>query len=343
VRSTRPTRASRPGLPAIVLLVTCCVSARVRAHDPGLSALDVVIGDSHVGVALAFAVGDADAVPMPSDPVHVWSDGVPLRPTMRRGTTDPREGVRVEWQFRGRPARTLTIASSVAAHAPRGHRQLVSVRTSAGVVLAEQLLDSASNSVTVTLTDSPARGAALRFFTLGIHHLVTGYDHVLFLAAMLLVVARFAEAAAIVTAFSAAHAVALALASFGLVTVPAEVVEPLIAASVIWVGVDNVRKRDAGRRWQPAFAFGLVHGLGFASALSELNRADGGPSLVLQLACFNAGIEAGQLAIAAVVLPLLWRARAWPLAAARLRTIGSMCIVVAGGYWLVERLVPAFV
>ena len=113
----------------------------------------------------------------------------------------------------------------------------------------------------------------------------------------------------IVTAFTVAHSITLSLAALGLVHVPARIVEPLIAASIVWVAVENlVAPGGVGRRWLIAAAFGLVHGLGFASALIELDLSR--ETLVRALIGFNVGVELGQLAFVAVVMPpLAWASR----------------------------------
>jgi hydrogenase/urease accessory protein HupE len=340
VRNTRKTRASRPGLLAIVLLLACSAPAALHAHDPGLSALEVVVRRTHVEVTLSLASADARTLSVPEDPVRVSTDGVQLERTALRKTLDPQEGLRLAVRFEGALGRTLTVTSELPRHAPRGHRQLVSVRDEHGATLAERLLDASSNSVTADVAGVGGGNAGAHFFRLGIHHIATGYDHLLFLAAMILAVRAFGEAAAIVTAFSGAHAVALVVAALGLVHVPPAIVEPLIAASVIWVGLENVYRRTVARRWRPAFAFGLVHGMAFAGSLADLGQAEASGALALRLACFNAGIEAGQLACAALALPLLWYARRWPQVAARVQTAGSIGIALAGGYWLVERVSP---
>ncbi|MGH8310342.1 MAG: HupE/UreJ family protein, partial [Steroidobacteraceae bacterium] len=219
------------------------------------------------------------------------------------------------------------------------HRQLLTIRADGGSIVAERMLDASVNRLVFELGEPPAGAleAAGRFFSLGIHHIVTGYDHLLFLAAMLLVVRRFREGVAIITAFSAAHAVALVLASLGFFTVPSQVVEPLIAASIVWVGVENLVRRNVTRRWVPAFGFGLIHGLAFASALSDFAAADSGGSLAVRLAFFNLGIEAGQLAFALLALPLLWHAARWPGLFSQARAAGSMGVAAAGTFWLIER------
>jgi hydrogenase/urease accessory protein HupE len=346
VRDTTRTRAFGPGLLATFLLLA---TEPTGAHDPGLSALDVRVGESGIVATLSLAEMDARALHPAHDLVAVWFDGQPLQgqigvssgsesvPSRVRASSDP--VTTLEIKFPGGAGGRLAITSHVPAALARGHRQLVSVRTQDGTLLAEQMIDAAANTVVVAVgRDGSTIDTARRFFSLGLHHIVTGYDHLLFLTGLLLVVKGFRDAAAIVTAFTAAHAIVLGLAVVGAVKVPPQIVEPLIAASVIWVGVENLAGWNAAGRWAPAFGFGLVHGLAFAGALSELGIAADGESLALRLGFFNAGIEAGQLALSLVVVPLLSSARRWPAVALRAQTVGSVCVILAGAYWLVERV-----
>ena len=140
----------------------------------------------------------------------------------------------------------------------------------------------------------------------------------------------------IVTAFTVAHSITLSLAALGMVDVPSSIVEPLIAASIVWVAVENlVAPAGAARRWVIAGVFGLVHGLGFASALGELALPR--DVLLRALVGFNIGVELGQLAFVAVVMPpLVWASR--PGRLPRLPQILSVIVALVGAVWLVERL-----
>jgi HupE / UreJ protein len=110
----------------------------------------------------------------------------------------------------------------------------------------------------------------------------------------------------IVTSFTLAHSLTLALATMELVRLPSVWVESLIALSIVYVGVENILRRDPTRRWLLTFGFGLVHGFGFASVLQDLGIGAGGGPAAIPLLSFNLGVEAGQLAIVALVLPLTW-------------------------------------
>jgi len=177
------------------------------------------------------------------------------------------------------------------------------------------------------------------FIAMGVEHIVGGIDHLLFLVALLAMVRGFWPTVAIVTAFTAVHSVTLSLATLGLVDVPSRIVEPLIAASIVWVGLENVLAPGGlGRRWLVAAAFGLVHGLGFASALGELGLS--ADAMVRALIGFNVGVELGQLAFVAVVLPsLAWASRPGRLPG--LPRILSLVVACFGAVWFVERIVGA--
>ena len=178
-----------------------------------------------------------------------------------------------------------------------------------------------------------------QYLALGIRHILTGYDHLLFLLGLLVVCRRFRTIAAIVTCFTLAHSVTLALAALDVVKLPGRVVEPLIAATIVFVGLENVVRGEEPRgRWALTFGFGLVHGLGFASALRDVGLGAFGTSIVAPLVAFNLGVELGQLTVAAVLLALLWRLRQVPWFARHGTRAVSWLVAAIGLVWLVQRL-----
>jgi hydrogenase/urease accessory protein HupE len=182
-------------------------------------------------------------------------------------------------------------------------------------------------------------GAETGFFKLGVEHILTGYDHLLFLAALLLRGGAFLSLFKIITAFTIAHSITLALAVLGVVTIPARIVEPAIAASIVWVALENLLRKDVPpHRWLVSFCFGLVHGFGFASAIEPLKLPAG--RLALALLGFNLGVETGQAFVVVLLLPLLlWmRGSAWELRIVRAASLG---VAAFGLVWLVERLVSS--
>ncbi len=182
-------------------------------------------------------------------------------------------------------------------------------------------------------SSAPRTHPFARFVRLGVVHILGGLDHVLFLLA-LLVVSRLRELLQIVTAFTVAHSITLGLAVLGIVALPSRWVEAGIAATIVWVAFANLRGRRGAHRWPLTFAFGLVHGFGFAAVLAELDLPAAG--LLRTLVGFNLGVELGQLVLVAGLFPLaaaLARTRAGPGVA----TGVSVAVGAAGVAWLVER------
>lgn len=159
----------------------------------------------------------------------------------------------------------------------------------------------------INLTAAPSLAAVfVRYIAYGVEHIFLGYDHVAFLVAVLLWARRAAPVVAAVTAFTVAHSMTLSLAALGWVVISPTIVEPAIALTIVAVAAENFWRREMRGRWRWTFALGLIHGFGFAGALAELGLPRS--SLLPALAAFNLGVEAGQLAIVGLLLPLLWLA-----------------------------------
>ncbi len=186
---------------------------------------------------------------------------------------------------------------------------------------------------------TPQHPPFARFLHLGIEHILTGYDHLLFLCALLVACQRIKPILAIITCFTVAHSVTLGLAALDVVQISSHIIEPLIAASIIFVGVENFRGNvDVKLRCGVTLVFGLIHGFGFAGALRESGLAGRGAELLSPLLAFNLGVELGQLAVAVVFLPLLFLARR-AQAVERFATPAVSAVVIAlGSFWLVQRL-----
>ena len=321
--------------------------AAAHAHDPGLSALDVQIAPDRIVAVLSLAAADARIAAdvsggalgaFAADSIELMLDGARLSGTIEKQAADGEAGMRVTLVFDRASGSRLTIHSEVPERLARGHRELVTVHGTAGRRLAERMLDTHLTAVDVDLRDEPASTSiAGQFFGLGLHHILSGYDHLLFLAALLLGLQRLSGVAKTVTAFTVAHSLTLSLAVLGLVRMPGAVVEPIIALSIVSVGVENLVRGQVDSRWKLTFAFGLVHGFGFAGALQELGIGAGGTDIVAPLAWFNAGVEVGQLGVAILAWPLLRHLNARPALRVRLAPVCSLLVVCAGAYWLVER------
>ncbi len=214
------------------------------------------------------------------------------------------------------------------------------------------VLSQASPAVTLSLS-SPKRWVQFRDFAVeGVWHILKGYDHILFLLTLLFpAVVLYGRSGwepreslrdatldilKVVTAFTAAHSLTLAAAVLGYVHLPARWVESGIAATVLLGSLNNLRPAIEGRRWMVAFAFGLVHGFGFASVLADIGLH--GVNLTLALVGFNVGVEAGQLAVVAMVLPVAFMLRHTVVYRRAFMPAGAVVIGGCAVVWLVERL-----
>jgi hypothetical protein len=207
----------------------------------------------------------------------------------------------------------------------------------------QAILDARHSTFTYYAGSWQGVGAVLgTFVPAGAYHIAIGPDHLLFLVGLLLLGGTLARLAGIVTAFTVGHTVTLSVAALGLYAPPAALIEPLIALSIVLVGVDNLLVGDgpAGSRdlrpWM-AGLFGLVHGFGFASVLREFGLPR--EALGWSLFGFNLGVEAGQLAfVLPVAAALAWIRRRSPLVGHRLAMVGSIVVALAGAYWFVQRV-----
>ena len=275
--------------------------------------------------------------------LHLVFDGRPVAVTLSDITPVPdRQGLRF----------TLTTAAGAAPGRVRvdatlfpydpNHQTFVNVYE--GDTLRHQaILDARHPGLDYYAGSWQGVGAVLgTFIPSGVQHILIGPDHILFLIGLLLVGGSAGRLGLIATAFTLGHSVTLSLAALDLYAPPPFIVEPLIALSIVLVGVDNLLvggQATAGRDLRPWMAglFGLVHGFGFASVLREFGLPR--EALGWSLFGFNVGVELGQIAIVvpcAVAMGLLRRVR--PVAAARVAMIGSVVVVLAGAWWFIQRV-----
>jgi energy-converting hydrogenase Eha subunit E len=184
-----------------------------------------------------------------------------------------------------------------------------------------------------TTTPPSLRSQLAQFLKLGVKHIFLGYDHILFLLA-LIVVSRFWELVKIITAFTVAHTITLILAALEIVTLPSRWIETGIAVTIMYVALENLWVKKTRHRWVLTFGFGLVHGFGFANVLSDLGLPTQG--LVRSLVSFNVGVELGQIAIVLALLPLVIGLDKWRFGA-RAKVVLSVVIFLFGLAWFIER------
>jgi hypothetical protein len=180
---------------------------------------------------------------------------------------------------------------------------------------------------------TPLSQQITQYFKLGVKHIFLGFDHIAFLFALLFV-KRFMDLIKVITAFTVAHTLTLALAVLQIVKFPSQLVEIGIAATIMYVAAENLWVKSTRHRWMLTFGFGLVHGFGFANVLRELGLPARG--LARSLVSFNLGVEAGQIVIVGALWPLLWwiNRQSW---AAAFRVGLSVVIFLLGAAWFVER------
>jgi hydrogenase/urease accessory protein HupE len=195
-----------------------------------------------------------------------------------------------------------------------------------------------TSTALIKLTTTPTQSAssAASFFPLGVEHIATGYDHLLFLLALILCGGSLKSLVKIITAFTVAHSITLGAAALELVSLPSALVESVIALSIAYVAFENLFPRYAlSRRWMISFAFGLVHGFGFSSVLQEIGLPR--ENLVWALLNFNLGVEAGQLIAVLIAIPALLWLKKQSYEQRVIRGL-SWLVMLAGLGWFIERL-----
>jgi hypothetical protein len=314
-------------LEALAGVKTGALTTDQAQHSAGYQAL----ADS-VARHITISADDNPCVPLP---------GIVQPPALERSTV-----VIVIHYACAAPPRVLLMRDDLFDALGRDHHTIAKIDWPGG---NEQVMfDPDRREARVSLTDGspsaapkrPAVGGAFGYFQLGIEHIVTGFDHILFLFALMLRGGSIGSLVAIVTAFTLAHSTTLGLAVFDVVRPPTRLVEPLIALSIAYVALENILvTRTPPRRWLASLLFGFVHGFGFAGALLELDL----PSAMLfsSLLFFNLGVEAGQLMIVAVLSPaILWLSR-FP-GERRAVTAISAVVFVAAIALLAERVLRGY-
>lgn len=362
----------RSGWLAAVAVVVACLAVRLSAHPAPFSYLDLEVPSAQDASALdaavvlhvfdlghdlsvdpaerfldpSFATSRAEAlVALIAGRLHIQADGHVLTPTLLAvETVGYRQSVRVRLRY-PMPQETPGVPVLPGSIVIEGemfpydveHQTFVNVYE--GETLTQAMLDGGRTRFEYfTGTTQGWRAIVATFLPSGIHHIVIGPDHILFLVGLLLLGGTPRRLAFIVTGFTVAHSVTLSLAALNLLTPPAALVEPAIALSIVYVGVDNLTRRDGrdARVWI-ACAFGLIHGFGFAGVLREMDLP--ARALGWSLFSFNLGVEIGQVLILLVLVAVLSAIRAISeVAGRRLVVAGSWVVIGAGAYWFVQRL-----
>ena len=270
--------------------------------------------------------------------VQIIVDGKTL--TAQWGTPEllaERQAVRISMQAFGVAPSRLGIAASMFPYDPM-HQTFVNIYEDGEITRQVILNRSEQRMEHVTGTRQGPLSVISRFVPEGIHHILIGPDHLLFLVGLLLMGGSMRRLLVVVTSFTVAHSVTLSLAALDIFTPPARLIEPAIALSIVYVGFDNLLVKEGRdvRQWI-AFAFGFIHGFGFANVLREMDLPRG--ALGWSLFSFNFGVEIGQMMVVLVVASALAALRSRSEQAGRqVAFAGSIAVIAAGAFWFVQRV-----
>ena len=355
----------------ISLFFLISLTLDAQAHDPGLSSAQVTVGNQQIDVLLGFAQRDVEsvlaagtdsadtnttkgfaAIQLESVATKEFSlfwgkqRAIPSQSTARRKDA---QNIEISLRFQRPNSRQIRLVSSLFERLPLGHREFLSVQTTSGAILGEAMLSAEENSLQIDLpevaastADSNKSHSFFGFLKLGIEHIWLGVDHLLFVFGLLLLVKSRWMLLKTVTAFTVAHSITLALATLGYAHLPGPPLNAAIAFSILILGIEIVRSRSGKtgitilHPWIVAFAFGLLHGFGFASGLSALGLPV--VDIPFALVMFNVGVEIGQLSFVLLILLLERSFRQleihWPCWVQALPgyTVGSL-----GAFWTIQR------
>ena len=342
----------------LALLVGLLGAAVASAHSVGLSQGSYVRSEHGVSATLVFQNGEIAAALAEQDRDHngrldeselqgvtASSDGLAVVVRAGEGACPGRvtgarpvenDGAQLEYTFACEgEVLGVTIRLDFLDRLSTGHRHLATLGTGSAATSTvayggERLLALGADEGSSTST------AGLSMFRLGVEHVLTGYDHLVFLLGLVLIRASFAVLLGIITAFTLGHSVSLGLSAFGVAVPDPAWVEPAIALSIAYVGLENYFVKDVSKRWRLTAVFGVIHGFGFAGILHELVLP--AAEIPMVLLSFNLGVEAGQLIALAPVLALLYWLRQRPA----FETYGvrgiSTGVALAGLTWFCLRV-----
>ena len=353
------------GRPALIgfALVLLGVAAPAAAHPVPFSYVDVRIDPAALDVTIVAHVYDvahelgiepverllepsvlasrADAVTtLLRNRFGLLGDGQPLRADAWSApeALPERQSIQVRARFdAGRPFGMIRVNASLFPYDPQ-HQTFLNIHEK-GTIASQAVLGHGRQQFEYFGGTRQGVVAVLRkFLPAGVHHILIGPDHLLFLVGLLLLGGSTRRLLLVVTAFAVAHSITLSLAALNIVAPPAGVVEPAIALSIVYVGADNLMVRGGRdvRGWI-ALAFGFIHGFGFANVLREMDLP--ARALGWSLFSFNVGVEIGQLfVVVAVVSGLALLRRRSEAAGQRLVFAGSVVVIAAGTFWFIQRV-----
>ena len=350
------------GLRALIVLCALTIAPAASAHPVPFSYLDVHLQRSSIDVSLVVHIFDVahDLQVTPAErllePSLVAERGGAIRTmlaprlelsadgrvlTAEWGSTEilsDRQSLRLHLRYAtASPAGTVAVNTVMFPYDPI-HQTFVNMYEDE-TLTSQMILDARHPHLDYFAGSRQGVAAVVKkFVPAGVHHILIGPDHLLFLVGLLLLGGTFRQLLLVVTSFTVAHSITLSLAALGIVTPPARLIEPAIALSIVYVGADNILAqggRDV-RAWI-AFTFGFIHGFGFANVLREMDLPT--RALGWSLFSFNIGVEIGQLFVVVLVASALAALRSRSEWAGRhLAFAGSLVVIAAGVFWFVQRV-----
>jgi hydrogenase/urease accessory protein HupE len=313
--------------------VTVVMHAFDVAHDLGLASEDAVFEKDFV------QAHGRDVTALATGRLRLAANGRALTASPVDVTVLPdRRAVRVRFRCEERWPGEVGVDAAMFPY-DAAHQTFLNIYEN-GALTRQAILDAGHTHVTHYTGSTQGTLAVIRRFVLaGIEHIAIGPDHILFLVGLLLLGGSVMQLLKIVTSFTIAHSMTLTLAALGLVSPSSRIIEPAIALSIVYVGIDNLLVRPGSRdtRVWIALTFGLIHGFGFASVLREMDLP--GRALGWSLFSFNLGVEIGQVCIVILVASMLaWIAARSALVRTRIAYAGSVVVAAAGVVWFVQRV-----
>lgn len=339
----------------MVLAVCCAFPALSSGHDVPRSESRIEVSGREVRVAFRLSLLDLGYVDTNGNGVisydelddsvgRVYADikqhyilkspALPIQVTLERYgvTEDHMLDAELVYQF-PQEVTQLSLTSTLDQITRPGHQHFASATLNG--TIHEAVLNAENPTAVFNSSDVPAIQTFWSFFRLGIMHIFTGYDHLAFLVGLLIVTTSLGPLIKIVTSFTVAHSITLALATFDIVVLPSRLTESLIALSIAYVAIENLLGIRAIARYRITFLFGLVHGFGFSNVLREMGLSR--IHLGLSLLSFNLGVEVGQVMFVLALFPLVvycissvsWRRQ--------FETAISLAVMCLAVYWFLQR------
>ena len=317
--------------------IAIALSGFALAHDVSRSDSKIEVDGAKVRVTLTLNTAELHGIsgPIPDAVLQhyfVRSPAAPLQTTVESYSPLPGSlaQMHILYVF-PQDVTALEVRATLYQIMPPDHEHLMSVRLNG--ILHETVLNSRTDQAVFSGVKATNLETFWRFGRLGVEHIFTGYDHLAFLLGLLVATATLGSLVKIITSFTIAHSITLALATYNFLILPTRLTESLIALSIGYVAAENLFDFRLMKRYYITFLFGLIHGFGFSAVLREMDLPRS--SLALSLFSFNAGVEIGQITFVLLIFPLVQDlvSSGWN----RLKPAVSIAIACLAAYWFVQR------